>query len=145
MLVEALQEILSNDSGVVTLLGSPTVRSDSTTGVFPVQAPDQPTMPYVVLQQAGGAPLQESMAGTGALTGERWRMTAHGATYRQAKKLAKAIMQAMISANGVTVAGEAFLQGVWKRMEADEAESIGRGTMFSSHQDFEILYVDLDV
>ena len=49
MLVEALQNLLATDAGMIARLGTPASRGDSTNGVFPTQAPPQPTMPYIVV------------------------------------------------------------------------------------------------
>lgn len=129
---------------MTALLGTTATRPDSTNGVFPTQAPDEPAMPYMVLSQVSGAPLQESMAGTGPLTTERWRFSCYGTTYKNAKKLAKALRQLMISVGGNYTVGKAFIEGSWVKLEADEAEPFGHGTLYSTHVDFEINYVDLD-
>jgi hypothetical protein len=125
-------------------LGTPQTRTDSTTGIFPTQAPDQTTMPYLVISQVSGAPLQESMQGTGVLTGERWRFDCCGTTYKGAKKFGKYVRQFMLGLNGSQTAGNCFIQGVWHKMEADESESLGKGTMFHTHHDFLINYQDFD-
>jgi len=144
MLVEELQSVLTTDPGMVALLGTPQARPDSTNGVFPVQAPDQPTMPYLVLMQVSGAPLQTSMAGTGALTRERWRFSCHGTTYKRAKKFAKDVRDFLISLLGMMPGGTAFIQGAWIKLEADDQESLGKGTLYKVHLDVEFEYLDLD-
>jgi hypothetical protein len=125
-------------------LGTPTTRPDSNNGIFPTQAPDQPSMPYLVISQVTGSPLQESMQGTGCLTTERWRFSCNGTTYKSAKKFGKYVRQVMLGLNGSQTAGKCFIQGVWHRMEADESEALGKGTMFSTHHDFTINYQDFD-
>jgi hypothetical protein len=145
MLIEALQSYLSNDAGIKTLLGLPAARPDSTNGIFPTQAIDQPTMPYLVLMQMTGSPLSETMEGTGALMSERWRISCHGSTYKNAKKVAKYVRRFLLSFLGNQTIGLVFVQGAWCRMEADDAESLGKGTLYSTHVDFEFVYIDLDV
>ena len=81
MLIEALQAVLAADLGMQSYLGTPLTRTDKSNGIWPVQAPDQPTMPYLVLRQLTGNPLQESLQGTGCLTTERWRFMCAGTTW----------------------------------------------------------------
>jgi hypothetical protein len=127
MFIESLYSALSNEPTITALLGLPASRPDSTTGVFPMQAVDGPTMPYVVLTQASGEPTEgELMDGTGPLTTERWRISCYGTTYLKAKQLAK------------TVAAESRSCV----LEADDAESIGKGTLFGTHVDFDFVYQD---
>jgi Protein of unknown function (DUF3168) len=144
MLVETLFSVLSNDPGMQTLLGTKTSRSDSSTGIFPTQAPDQPSMPYLILSQVSGEPLQTSMDGTGCLTTERWRLSACGTTYKSAKLLAKIVRGLLISLNGSQAVGENTIQGAWVKLEADDSEALGKGTMYQSHVDIEFNYQDFD-
>ena len=145
MLIESLQALLAGDSGMQSYLGTVTSRTDGTTGIFPSQAPDQVPMPYLVLRQVGGQPLQESLQGTGCLTEERWRFTCAGTTYKNAKKFAKYVRGFVLSAvYGNQEVGSCFIQGCWCRMEVDDREALGKGTMFCTHLDFEILYQDFD-
>ena len=144
MLIEALQALLAADSGMQGYLGTVTSRTDGTTGIFPTQAPDQVPMPYLVLRQVGGEPLQESMRGTGCLQTERWRFSCCGTTYKGAKKFGKYVRQFMLGVYGNQINGLCFIQGVWHKMEVDDREALGKGTMFSTHHDFEINYQDFD-
>jgi len=140
MLVEALQIALTTEPTITALLGTPTARPDSTNGVFPVQAPDQPTMPYVVIEQSSGDPLAVIMAGTGPLTSERWRVSCYGSTYSHAKKLAKAVRLFLLSLTGT--AGSILLSGAYCKSEADDAEPLQRGTLFSTHLECDLTYTD---
>jgi hypothetical protein len=144
MLIEALQTALAADAGMQSFLGTPTSRSDQTTGIFPVQAIDQPTLPFLVLSQVSGEPLETSMRGTGRLTSERWRFSFCGSTYKQAKKFAKYGRAFVISIIGEQPAGSCDIQGAWIKLEADDAESLGKGTMWQSHIDVQFNYVDGD-
>jgi hypothetical protein len=142
MLAEALQSYLAADAGVQVVLGTPSTRNDRTTGLFPTQGPDEPTAPWVVYQQVSGNPLQESMQGTGRLTTERWRISCYGSTYKQAKQLAAAVKLAMISWLGTQGSANVQIEGSWHRLEIDEAELLPRGTVFATHMDFEIIFLD---
>lgn len=144
MLVETLQSAMTADAGMQGFLGLPAARNDSTNGVFPTQAIDQPTMPYLVISQVSGVPLQTSMAGTGALTSERWRFSFHGTTYKKAKQFAKYGRGFLLTLNGNYTVGKSYIQGAWCKMEADDAEALGKGTLYTTHVDFEFEYLDLD-
>ena len=145
MLVEALQGILTTDPGMQALLGLPAARPDSTNGVFPTQAPDQPSMPYLVMSQVAGEPMFVTMQGTSAMATERWRFSCYGTTYSNAKKFAKYVRYFLIDIlPGNSTAGSIAFSGAYCVMEVDEAEPIGRGTLFSTHVDFNIVYIDND-
>jgi hypothetical protein len=143
MLVEGLETYLAANTALQALLGTPATRKDGATGIWPVQAPDQPAAPWIVFQQMSGQPLQESFQGTGRLKTARWRFTCYGSTYKQATKLAEALADAMISLDGSAAGSTVEIHGCWLRLELDEAESMPRGTVFASHRDFQINYYDL--
>jgi hypothetical protein len=143
MLAEALHDILSTDAGLVALLGTPATRPDSTDGVFSGQAVDQPSMPYLVFEQAAGEPLSVTYAGTGPLTSERWRFSCYGTTYKNAKIFAKKVRLVLLDiVPGFNTVGNVRLSGAYPIMEADTTETIGRGTLFGTHVDFDVVYSD---
>jgi hypothetical protein len=114
MLAEALQNVLTTDASITDLVGTPATRPDKTNGVFPLQPPDQVSMPYIVVSQGNVEPLQTSLAGPGALTSERWAISCYGTTYGRAKRLAKTVRQVLLSLDGQQ-AGNAFICGSWCR------------------------------
>ncbi len=144
MLVESLQIYLAANAGLQAQLGTPATRSDRTTGIFPLIAPSQVPMPYVVLQQVSGEPLQTSMRGTGRLQTSRWRFSAYGTTYKNAKLLAQALRDALNSFAGYFETQAVQIQGSWLKLEADDIEEIARATIYASHVDYEIIYTDLE-
>jgi hypothetical protein len=101
-------------------------------------------MPYVVLQQVSGEPLQTSMAGTGRLQTSRWRFSAYGTTYKNAKLLAQALRDALNSFAGYFPTQAVQIQGSWLKLEADDMEEIAHGTIYGTHLDIDIVYVDLE-
>jgi hypothetical protein len=143
MLVEGLQNYLAANAALQTLLGTPATRSDHGTGIFPTQAPEEVPQPWIVLSQVSGQPLQESYAGTGRLATSRWRFSCYGSSYKQAKSLAQALREAMIALAGTT-AGNCFVEGSWIRLELDSAEPMPKNTIFVTHVDAEINYIDGD-
>jgi len=142
VLVEALQALLTTDTGMVALLGTPAARPDSTNGVFPVLAIEQPSMPYMVVMQATGDPLSVTYAGTGPQTTERWRLSCYGTTYKNAKNFAKYVRKLLLSWYGVQNVGAVTINGSFCDMEADDAEALGKGTMYLTHLDFTFTYYD---
>lgn len=145
MFVDSLQDYLANNPGVKAALGAPSARADGTTGIFPMVALGQPDSPYIVYSQVSGAPQTINFQGTDNLQNARWRFSCHGSTYKQAKVLGKIVCQAMFSLLGTMAAGNAVVQGSWKRSDVDTAEPVAHGTLFTNHVDFEILYVDNDL
>ena len=146
MLIETLQHVLAADAGMQSYLGTPSTRSDSTNGIFPTQALDGSslTMPYLVLSQVSGEPMETAMEGTGRLTKERWRFSCSGSTYKQAKKFAKYVRSFVISLYGQQPVGNAEIHGAWMKLEADDAVALGKGTMYQTHIDVELQYIDGD-
>jgi hypothetical protein len=144
MLVEALQTYIAGDTGMQAQLGTPSTRKDGTSGIFPMIAPGQVPMPYVVLQQISGQPLQISMRGTGRLQTSRWRFSCYGTTYKNTKLLAQALRDALNSLYGTFSSAKVMVQGSWLRLEADDMEEIPHGTCFACHCDYEIVYLDLE-
>jgi hypothetical protein len=143
MLIEALQTYLAADAGLQAQLGTTTSRPDKTTGIFPIAAPSSVPMPYVVCQQVSGEPLQTSMAGAGRLQTSRWRFSCYGTTYKNSKVLARALREALLalypfSGNGVEI------HGAWLKLEADDWDEIPHGTIYGTHLDFDIVYLDLE-
>jgi hypothetical protein len=142
MLSEGLYGAIIADTGVQGSVGTPTTRSDNTTGVFPVFAPDALPMPYIVYQQISGEPTTTSFEGTNRLQTSRWRFSCYGSTYKQTRKLAKALKTVLLALDGVLGASNACVNGAWQLLEADEAEPVPHGTIYTVHLDFEILYLD---
>lgn len=144
MLVEALQAYITGNAGMISLLGSPTTRSDSSNGVWPTQAPDEPTMPYIVFQQISQDPESETFEGTGKLFSARWRFSCYGSTYKQAKKLANRLRPLLLAMRGAQGSANCEVYNASLKLEADDAENIGRGTLFGTHVDVEFVFDDLD-
>lgn len=143
MISDGLQAYLAANVGLQALLGTPNTRSDSMTGIYPLIAPEEVPLPYIVFQQVGGnSPMV--MEGTSALIFSRWRFSSYGSTFRNAKKVAKALKMAMISMplGALPGSSNAVAMGAWWMLEADDAEPIPHGTIYATHMDFEVNYID---
>jgi hypothetical protein len=117
MLVESISAYVAADSVLQALLGTPSTHRDKTTGIFPVQAPDEVLVPWIVYQQVSGNPLQTSTQGTGRLQTARLRFTCYGSTYKQAKTLAHALKLVMLACYGTMSTGYSEVQGSWLTLE----------------------------
>lgn len=141
MLVEELQTFLAAATAVTALLGTASQRSDSTNGLFPVEALDGPalTMPYVCYSQADGEPMAETSAGTTSLRQAHWMLSCYGSTYKQAKKLAQTVKDTLLAVQPNAVP---TTSGVWLRREADSKVPIGKGTMFVTDLSFLVIFTE---
>jgi hypothetical protein len=139
VLVENLQSFLAAAPALMALIGTPTSRSDSTNGIFPVEALDGPAlqMPYVCYSQNDGEPLAENMTGTPPLRQAHWMLSCYGSTYKQAKKLAQTVKDTVLAVPPYAVP---TTQGIWLRREADGKVPIGRGTMFVVDLSFLVVF-----
>lgn len=144
MLVEGLQSYLAVNAGLRNLLGTVATRSDKSTGIFPMLAPESPQIPYLVFQQVSGDS-DEVMEGTNATQTVRFRFSCYGSSYKEAKTLAKYFKFAMQSMLGLTPTGLVFVQNTSMKMEADDSEPLERAILFSTHVDYELVYTDNDV
>ena len=139
MLVEELQTFLAAAPTLVTLLGTPSSRSDSTNGLFPIQALDGPALsvPYLVYSQTDGEALAETMTGTMPLRQAHFMLSCYGATAKQAIVLANTVENVMLAVppNAVLTT-----QGIWLRRRADDSISIGKGTLYGVHLTFLIIF-----
>ena len=142
MLVEGLYLLLKADSGVQTQLGTPGTRSDQNSGIFPVQAPEECTMPYIVYQQVG-ADQVISFAGVNRTQEARFRFSCYATTYLGAKNLVKALKNVMNGLLTTLPDSEATpVMGAWLETEDDGVESFTRGTIYADYVDYRIWFTD---
>lgn len=140
MLTEGLATLIPGNAGVASSLGTPTTRSDETTGFFPVIAVKEPTMPYIVYYQLSRRNVT-SFAGVNPLQEARFRFSCYGSTYKQAKQLAEKLKLALDGFVGVLSEGTT-VESTWPISEIDEAEPDMRGTVWSTHLDYYFWFLD---
>jgi hypothetical protein len=130
MLLEGIYARLTANAGIVAL-GA---------GVYPSLAPKESSLPFVVYSQVGGATVN-SLDGANRLQSARLRFSCFGNSYGAAKKLAAAVKSSL---NGlvVTLSEGSKVQGCWLEFEADDSEADLQGTIFSSHVDYSLMFVD---
>jgi hypothetical protein len=142
MIIEGLYKLLTADSGVVALLGN--ARSDQTTGLFPVIAPKEVTMPYVVYEQVGGDNSNMSMEGLNRTQTARFRFHCYAADYATARKVAQALKKALAALRTTLADPDVTpVLDILPSFEADgPVDTETRNTIYNRVIDFEVWYVD---
>lgn len=141
MLVEGLYKLLSTDSGIIALLGN--ARGDQTTGIFPVVAPKEVTVPYIVYEQASNN-ISMSMSGINRTQEGRFRFHCFAADYPTARKVAQAIKKTLGGLVGTLTDVDATpVQDATPNFEGDgPIDGELRNTIYHHIIDFDIWYVD---
>ena len=150
MLVESLNTYLVSVPALAAALGIP--RSDNMTGIFPLIAPEQTPIPYIVLQEVFSDPVV-TLDGVNRFCTSRWRFSVFGSPYRSAKYVAKLLKDAMTGVplgvslppvnpeanNGISIMIQAVVPVM---LDVDDFEEIPHGTIFGVHQDWAISFID---
>lgn len=141
MFQEGLYSYLLSQSSLTSLLG--TSRSDGFSGIFPIQAPSNCLLPYVVYQRVTGGPVYTLDGGANRFTVSRFRLSMYAASQRDAIKLATAVRGILKGFVGTFSDPDAtVVQNTMLELEADDAESVPHGTIFACHQDYSFQYID---
>jgi Protein of unknown function (DUF3168) len=106
MLSEGLYALLSQAPEVVQYLGTKASRRDNTNGVFSLTMPTNTPMPALVISQIAGSG-DTVMEGASGFRTARLQITAHGTTFPETKKLARAARRLLDSASLVLPDDEA--------------------------------------
>jgi hypothetical protein len=130
MLLEGIYARLSADSGIVALGAE----------IFPALAEKEAALPYCVYSQVGGSNVS-SFDGANKLQSARLRFSCYGATYAAAKQLAAAVKNSLCGLL-VTLSDGSRVEGSWLEFEGDDAEAELQGTVFASHVDVSLMYVE---
>jgi hypothetical protein len=130
MLLEGIYSRLAADAGIIALSG----------GVYPALAPKESALPFVVYTQVGASSVN-SFDGNNRLQGARLRFSCYGTSYSAAKKLAAAVKNSL-SGLLATLGDGTKVQGCELEYEGDDAEADLQGTVFASHVDFSLMFVD---
>ena len=145
MLVEAIYQILINDSGVKALL---TPRTDGTTGVFPGLAPEEIAPPFIVIQQVSARPVT-SFDGNNAFQEASFQFSCIASNFLTAHKLSNAVKNALSGiignyGNGGSPVVFTRIEGAWLDTERDlPTEEALHATLYSCQADFSFHFVDL--
>lgn len=140
MFQEGLYAYLASQSTLTTVLG--TSRSDGTTGIFPMQAVGNATLPYIVYQRVSGAPVY-AYEGANKFTMSRFRISVYATTQKAAAQLAVVVKKLLKDFVGTFTDPDAtVVQNTMLELEADDAESVPHGTIFAVHQDYAFHYLD---
>lgn len=138
MFSDGLFHYVTNDAGVKALLGA--TRADGTKGMFPMLAPEEATLPFIVYQQVSAEQVI-SFQGVNRFQGSKYRFSCYGDTYRKSNLLALALKNAL---DGLmtTFNDGSEVQGAWRSNEMDDSEPIPHGTIFASHIDYDFKWTD---
>jgi len=130
MLLEGIYARLASDAGVVALGGQ----------IFAGLATEEAALPYIVYSQVGAGSVG-SYDGNNRLQSARVRFSCYGTSYSVAKRLAAAIKNSL---GGLlaTLSDGTRVEGAWLEFEGDETEAAVEGTIFASHVDFSLNFVD---
>lgn len=138
MFQDGLFSFVTADSSIRAILGTGS-RGDKETGMFYMLAVPQATLPYLVYQRVYGQPAS-SYDGANQFQNSRWRVKCVGTSQRKAVLLAEAVKLLFKTWVGTFPDGT-VVQHVALETEADDAESLPHGTLFSVHLDFSFKYI----
>ena|SRR3990172_1218160 len=142
MLVEGLTKRLADDVGLKALLSPSGTRSDGTNGIFPVLAPKEVNLPYVVYTQITGSQFR-TLDGTPGLQSAGIQYSCYGPSYRTAKLVAQAVK---VSLAGLAVTlpdtDATRVEGIWLATESDTQEEVPHAIIYGTMIYFDILFVD---
>lgn len=140
MIFEGLHKLLAADTTLKALLGN--ARGDKTDGIFPMVAPKEVTVPYVVYLQVRATPLI-SYAGANRLTYTRWRYLCHAADYTTAKKVAEAVKGVLNGYKGTLTDSQATpVESSFLAFESDSVDQDLKATIYNCVVDIDMQYVD---
>jgi hypothetical protein len=145
MLVEAIYQLLKNDSGVKGVIGT---RTDGTSGIFPGVAPEEIKPPFVEFQQIGAEPVT-SFEGNNAFQKANFQFNCTAADFLTAHKLSAAVKNVFgglfgTFGNGGSPVINTPIEGAWLTAERDlPAEEALHATLYQCQVDFEFHFVDL--
>ena len=133
MLLAGIYNLLSTNSGITGLSAT----------VCPGIAPKEQALPYVVMNQVGGATDVTSYAGANRLQTARIRFSCYASSFLIAKTVARAVKAAL---NGLqaTLSDGSIVEGAWLEYEGDMVDSDLQGTVFQTHIDFRFRFADED-
>lgn len=137
-----LFDFLTTQPAITALIGTPSTRGDGATGIWPILAPNESTMPYLTFHRVHGAPVM-SMEGANRLQNSVFRFSCYGSSYPSAVNLALQLKLLFATFLG-TWSNGTVIQHVQQTSEVDDSESVPHGTIYSVHLDFEFMHVDLN-
>lgn len=99
-LSENIFTALSSDAGVLTALGAAAAPG----AIYPNRAPDSATLPFIVVQLVAGV-IDATQKDTGQFSDSLFQFSCYGATYKAARDLRKAVLNAFIALDVTGLAG----------------------------------------
>lgn len=122
MFEEGLYSLVSSDPGVRAQLGgSPFARTDSQSGLFAVQLPEEASRPALVYEGIGSQDVT-STQGTNRLGMRRVQFKSHGRSYADSQRLKQAVKDCLLGFIGDLNDGSQ-ITSVVKNLELDAFEA----------------------
>jgi hypothetical protein len=147
MLTEVIFQLLTNDPTIVSLVGTIESRSTEDPGIFPVESPEETSVPYIVYQQIWGKPVT-SMDGNNRLQRAGFQFSCVGGSSYTSHVVSEAVKQLFGGlygqfGNGGSPVSFVQMQGVWLTDERDIMEEDTHGLLSNVQVDFEFNFADL--
>lgn len=136
MLQEGLYSLLAGSSGVQSLLGTTSTRSDKTTGIFAAYMPEATPMPAIVYTTVAGAGFS-TMDGASNLQSARLQFSCYGVSYSAAKELAGAV-RSVLEGLKATLSDGTQVDNATRVLESDTFEEAP--FIYHTPMDFEFLF-----
>ncbi len=140
MLVQGLFNLMLTNAGIQAVVGKPTQRSDGAPGIFPLLAPKEVTVPYVVYQQIDGKPIT-SLAGPNATQHAVFLVMCFAADYPTLKLLAKAVKSLFNGFTG-TLSDTSIVRSCFTYDRGDDMNADLKGTIYKTRIDVEMVFTD---
>jgi hypothetical protein len=141
MFEEGLVNLIAGNSGVNAILG--TNRGDKTNGIFPLLAPKEVTIPYIIFEQVSND-TNETLEGVNKLQDARYRFRCYAADYPTAMRLYHKLKMALAGFTGTLTDADAtpvqYCTPVFEAALPIEREL--RATIWGRVIDFKIMFVD---
>lgn len=140
MFQDGLYEYLSQQPTLQTIFG--VSRCDGTSGIYPMLAVGQPILPYLTYQRisASGDYVFE---GQNPFYETRIRFSCYASSQRNASLLAEALKHVWAAWVPSNFPDGTPVLNVMYEFEADDAESLPKGTLFACHLDYMFQYQDV--
>lgn len=142
MFTGGLLIVVTADPVVQRWIGTPTTRADKKPGFFPLLAPTECTVPYIVYQQISGDPI-ESYQGINRTQFAHFRFFCNASDYPTAKRVAAALKNCLNSFLGPMGDNDncSLLNAKFVK-DFDDLEEVLHGTLYKAVVDFEFVWND---
>ena len=132
---------MNANAGIHALVGTPATRSDGAPGIFPLLAPKQVTLPYLVYFQRSGQLVTCLPAGTNSEQDAVFFIWCFAADYPTIKTLSKAVWNLFNGFTG-TLSDGSTIRTCFARYMPDDMNKNLAGTIYGTCVKLEIIFTD---